>query len=71
MTEKQETLEGREGHRLGGGCLPVGFGPLGRRGVAWMHRKSFLGGGSLLCGHGVGEGNMGVLSSWTGGTSIG
>lgn len=63
LAEKQVTQERRERHRLGGGCLPVGFGPLGGRGAAWMPRKSLTGGGFLLCGHGVGEGNVGVLSS--------
>lgn len=46
------------------------FGPLGRRGVAWMHRESLPGGGCPPGGHGVGEGNMGVLSSERRGTTI-
>lgn len=48
------------------GRMPTsGFGPLGRRGVAWMHRESLPGGGCPPGGHGVGEGNM-VSSARTG-----
>lgn len=63
LTRTQETLDRREKVKLSG-RMPIRWvcSCLGGRRVTQMHGGSLTGGGSMLWGHGVGEGNLGVLS---------